>query len=231
MAIARFKDLVVDALDAQRIGRFWGQVLHLDWHAQDNGDGWLSGPTPQHTIWINQVPEPVTTKNRVHFDIYAKSLIELEALGATAVERYPRRTVLADPEGTLFCAYLRDELPPDRLHGLVVDSADPLEIATWWAGVYDAPVELNPQGWATVSKVPGMPILTADFNLVPEPKAVKNRVHWDVAVADLQPLLDAGATLLRSPGGDIDWYVLADLQGNEFCAFLTVKDERSQSSS
>jgi hypothetical protein len=28
-----------------------------------------------------------------------------------------------------------------------------------------------------------------------------------------------GATVLREPGGDIGWHVLADPEGNEFCAF------------
>jgi hypothetical protein len=219
MAMARFKDLVLDAVDAQLLGRFWAQALRLDWHVQDNGDGWLSGPTPRHTIWINQVPEPITAKNRVRFDVYATSLAELEALGATVVESQSRWTVMADPEGTLFCAFLRDEVPPDRLHGLVVDSADPVAIATWWAGVFHAPVEISPQGWATVSEIPGIPMLTLDFNPVPEPKTVKNRVHWDVEVTDVGLLVDAGATLLRPQGSDLDWHVLADPQGNEFCAF------------
>lgn len=218
MAIARFKDLVLDALDAQLLGAFWAQALRLDWHAQDNGEGWLSGPTPQHTIWINQVPEPITVKNRAHFDTYASDLAELEALGATVVERRKKWTVMADPEGTLFCVFLRDEVPPDRLHGLAVDSADPVAAATWWAGVFEVPVAVH-DGWATIEQLPGMPTRTMDFNPVPEPKAVKNRVHWDVAVADLQPLLDAGATLLRPQGGDIAWHVLADPEGNEFCAF------------
>jgi len=48
---------------------------------------------------------------------------------------------------------------------------------------------------------------------------VKNRVHWDVEVADVGLLVDAGATLLRPQGSDLDWHVLADPQGNEFCAF------------
>ena len=81
MAIAQFKDLVLDATDATRLGAFWGQVLDRNWQAQDNGDGWLSGAMPQHTIWINQVPEPLTVKNRVHFDIYATSLADLERTG------------------------------------------------------------------------------------------------------------------------------------------------------
>jgi len=165
------------------------------------------------------VPEPLSVKNRVHFDIYSTGLAELEQLGARIVQPYPKWTVMADPEGTLFCAFPREELPADRLHGLVVDSADPAAIGTWWAGIYEAPVEVHAEGWATVDKVPGMPILTMDFNRVPEPKTVKNRIHWDVWVDAVQPLLDAGATLLRARDEEIEWHVLADPEGNEFCAF------------
>jgi glyoxalase superfamily protein len=156
----------------------------------------------------------------VHFDIYTTSLADLEQLGATVVKPYEHWTVMADPEGTQFCAMLHDELPADRMHGLVVDCADPLAIGTWWARVFDAPVEHDPGGWATVEKIAGMPMLAVDFNAVPEPKTVKNRIHWDVSVADLQPLLDAGATLLRAQDDEIGWHVLADPEGNEFCAFV-----------
>jgi glyoxalase superfamily protein len=55
---------------------------------------------------------------------------------------------------------------------------------------------------------------------VPEPKTAKNRLHWDVSCPDVSALLDAGATLLRPPDQDIDWHVLADPEGNEFCAFV-----------
>jgi hypothetical protein len=194
-------------------------VLDREWHAQDNGDGWLSGATPQHTIWINQVPEALTVKNRVHFDIYATSLAELEALGATIVQPYQRWTVMADPEGTLFCAFVRPELPLDRMHALVVDCADPTSLAAWWAGVYQAPVDVHSEGGATIEKIAGMPILTMDFIRVPEAKTVKNRIHWDVTVTDLEALLDGGATLLRAKDDEIRWHVLADPEGNEFCAF------------
>lgn len=220
MAIARFKDLVLDAADAPRLGAFWAQVLDWQWHLHDGpAYGWVGGCTPERRIWINQVPEPRAVKNRVHFDIYATNLSELEELGARVVEPFRQWTVMADPEGTLFCAYLRDELPLDRMHGLAVDSVDPLAIAQWWAGVYDVPVQINRGGWTTLSPVPGMPILTMDFNAVPEPKTVKNRIHWDVWVTDLQLLLDAGARLLRARDADIEWHVLADPEGNEFCAF------------
>jgi hypothetical protein len=48
---------------------------------------------------------------------------------------------------------------------------------------------------------------------------VKNRVHWDVTVPEVAPLVAAGATLLREPDDDIRWFVMSDPEGNEFCAF------------
>ena len=32
-------------------------------------------------------------------------------------------------------------------------------------------------------------------------------------------IVDAGATVLREPDDDISWWILADPEGNEFCAF------------
>jgi hypothetical protein len=60
------------------------------------------------------------------------------------------------------------------------------------------------------------------FAPVPEPKTVKNRVHWDVTLVDatIESLVAAGARVLRDRDDEIDWWVLADPEGNEFCAFL-----------
>ena len=69
-----------------------------------------------------------------------------------------------------------------------------------------------------------MPFEGFDFAPVPEPKTVKNRVHWDVTlnegveVADLEA---AGATVLRRPDDEIRWTVMADPEGNEFCVFAS----------
>jgi len=218
MAIARFKDLCLDANDVPLVGQFWAAVLGLAWERQEDGDGVLRGATPGHTAWVNGVPEQKAVKNRVHLDIYTRSLAGLEALGATVVEPFPRWTVMADPEGGEFCAFPRDEIPAERLHGLVVDCADPGATAAWWGSVYGVDVKDN-GGWHTLEGIPGMPIQTMDFVPVPEPKTVKNRVHWDVTITDVAELLSAGATLLRERDGDIGWHVLADPEGNEFCAF------------
>jgi Glyoxalase-like domain len=223
MALAKFKDLVIDAADAATLGRFWAELLGRKLRLHDDGDAHIQGPTPRHTIWVNRVPEPKTVKHRVHFDIYARSLADLEALGSWVVEAQREGwlwTVMADVEGGEYCAFLRDELPAERMHGLVVDSVDPASVADWWAGVYDADVTHNKPGWSTLEHVPGMPILTMDFNEVPEPKTVKNRIHWDVDADAVEPLIEAGATVLRPKGDDgIGWTVMADPEGNEFCAF------------
>jgi hypothetical protein len=53
---------------------------------------------------------------------------------------------------------------------------------------------------------------------VPESKAVKNRMHVDIRLRDgthLEELLRLGATVVSEHDG---WRVLADPEGNEFCA-------------
>jgi hypothetical protein len=99
-----------------------------------------------------------------------------------------------------------------------VDSADPAAQARWWAGIYGVAVTDN-ERWFTLEGVRGMPILTMDFVRVPEPKTAKNRIHSDVTVPDVVALVEVGATVLREPDEEIDWHVLADPEGNEFCAF------------
>jgi hypothetical protein len=56
---------------------------------------------------------------------------------------------------------------------------------------------------------------------VPEPKTVKNRMHVDARLRDeahLEELLRLGATVESAQDG---WQVLADPEGNEFCATRT----------
>jgi len=221
MPIARYKQVVLDAGNVALLGEFWGAALNRPWQPKKDTYGFVTGPTAGHVVWINAVPEPKTTKNRVHLDIYARSLADLEALGAAVVEPFPRWTVMADPEGGEFCAFLRDDLPAQRLHGLVVDCADAVAQAQWWGAVYGVDV-IDKGQWATLEGVPGMPIQTMDFVPVPESKTVKNRVHWDVTIPSRESvaaLVSAGATVLREPDDDIFWHVLADPEGNEFCVF------------
>ena len=223
MPIARYKDLCIDANDPALLGQFWADALGLAYEGEENGAR-LAGPTAAHTVWVNGVPETRTVKQRAHIDLYAATVLDLEALGASVVgpaEDAQPWTVMADPEGGEFCVFVRDEVPAVRLYELVVDSANPQAIAQWWADVFGARLGGSDDGeqWWWVDEIDGAPLESMAFVPVPEPKTVKNRIHWDVTATDLQPLLDAGATLLRARDDEIGWHVLADPEGNEFCVF------------
>ena len=228
MSVARFKDLCVDVTCPSAMTSFWGQVLGLTRPA-DNPEV-LFGDQPEKTVWINQVPEPRTVKQRVHLDVNVAAVEDLEQLGASVlspISKQQRWAVMADPEGGEFCAFVRDSVSSYKLMELVVDSADPQAQARWWAEVVGGQVRHNPaKPWYWLENVPGLPFTYWVFVPVPEPKTVKNRIHWDVTAPELQPVLDAGAKLLRPKDDEISWFVCADPEGNEFCVFLPAEGDR-----
>jgi hypothetical protein len=221
MAIATYKDLCIDAVDAAAVGRFWAGALHLDLQLDDDGDARLVGPTPRHTVWINTVPEPVTVKQRMHLDVCAGSVDEVVALGGVVVDADSFGwTVVRDVEGGELCVF---DIRADRPAGLaeiVVDTSDAVGISTWWADVLGAERRDHGNDYSYLQPVPGAPFQSLVFVPVPEPKTAKNRIHIDVTTPDVQLLVDAGARLLRAPDAQISWSVLADPDGNEFCAFM-----------
>jgi hypothetical protein len=107
MAPATYKDLCLDARDPLLLGRFWAAALGLELVDSGDGNSVLRGPSPQHTVWVNEVSERKTARNRMHLDVHAGSIQELLDLGATVIEEFPRWTVMADPEGNEFCAFPR----------------------------------------------------------------------------------------------------------------------------
>lgn len=218
MPLARYKDLCIDAVDAHLSGRYYAAALGLRFEA-DEEDAVLRGPRPEHTVWVNQVPESKTAKNRVHVDVHAAAVADLVAAGATVVnDRDFRWVVMTDPEGQELCAFVRERPPAQRLYGVVVDCADAEPIARWWGGVLGVePGAEEDEAWS-LENLPGVPFDGFVFGPVPEPKTVKNRVHWDV-VGDTDALLAAGARMLLPRGKNRDWDVLADPEGNEFCTF------------
>jgi hypothetical protein len=133
---------------------------------------------------------------------------------------------------------------------VTVDSSDPHVLADWWAEALGWQVEPQDEafiqrmvdaghasadqtrryrgalvwavGAALNSPEPGRPRLL--FQLVPEAKTVKNRMHLDVRVglehqeAEVARLVALGATeLWRGAQGPYAWVTLADPEGNEFC--------------
>lgn len=220
MALARYKDLCIDASDAALLGRFWAEVLGLEFHRQEGGDAYLTGQTPQHQVWINTVPDLKTCKHRLHVDVNADSLDRIEAAGAriSVGESFPW-TVMTDPEDGEFCVFVRSETRPNAIHGLVIDSTSPKRMAEWWGSTLGAEVVHHPEGYSSVNGIPGAPFDSMDFVPVPEAKTAKNRLHIDVTTSQLGQLVVSGATVVRTRDENIRWTVMADPEGNEFCAF------------
>ena len=221
MALARWKDLCLDAVDQRLVGDFWAAVGGLE-VLTSPGRVSLEGPSDRHRIWVNAVDRPRTVKNRLHLDVYASSVEDLVALGATvlapAEETGLGWTLMADPEGGELCCFVRepDALPAYRLHGLGVDCVDAEAQAAWWGRVLGVePVQEAGDTWWTLEGVGPDEVFTIDFNDVPEPRVGPNRVHLDL-LGDRADLLDAGATPLWETE---HWSVLADPEGNELCVF------------
>ncbi|KRE54531.1 VOC family protein [Phycicoccus sp. Soil748] len=228
MALARFQDLCLDVSDEGRQAAFWSAVLGLTAREGRTDPAVLEGATPQQSLWLNTVPEPKTVKHRVHLDVDTESVEALEALGATVLvpaTDEQRWTVMADPEGGEFCAFVRapDRLRPYRLYEVVVDCAVPEQVARWWGEVLGLAVgsDTEHDWWwleagTDARSAPGLPFEGLVFVPVPEPKRGKNRLHWDVQAPSVDALVAAGATVL---GTQPHWTVMADPEGNEFCAF------------
>jgi hypothetical protein len=122
---------------------------------------------------------------------------------------------------------------PARFKDLCLDARDHQALADWWCAAlgYVRRDDLDPAGDDPRPADWPIPIVDASGGgpliwivPVPEPKTVKNRMHFDV-LGDTRALLAAGATLVRlgdadtEPDGAIEWDVLADPEGNEFCVF------------
>ena len=133
---------------------------------------------------------------------------------------------------------------------VAIDCAEPHVLADWWAEALGWQVEAQDEafirrmveaghateaqtmrhhgalvwkeGAAINSPDPGRPRVL--FQFVPEPKTVKNRMHFDVRVgadrqeAEVARLIGLGATeLWRASQGPHSWVTMADPEGNEFC--------------
>ena len=128
-------------------------------------------------------------------------------------------------------------VPP--LRSIVFDCAQPSSLARFWAAAlgytiraYDA-AEIERLREAAIEDPEDDPSVVIDppgggptvwFNRVPEPKSSKNRVHLDInlpSLGEVDRLVGSGAQVLR-PLGQVpgeDWLIMADPEGNEFCAF------------
>ena len=122
-----------------------------------------------------------------------------------------------------------------------IDCANAYRLSAWWEQVLgyvqdaDDPNEPGDEECLIYSASTGHRLL---FIEVPEPKSVKNRIHFDLRPVEgtrdqeLERLFSLGATQfedLRRPDGT-GWVVLTDPEGNEFCLLRSEGEVASQPS-
>jgi len=230
------ENLVIDAVEPQRLGRFWEAVVGGE-RLTDERDGFETrldirgGPTLD--LCFQRVSEPPADLPRLHLDLtggsrQAEGVDRLLGLGARHLDIGQGGVpwvVLADPEGNPCCVL------PDRaayvatgpLAALPLDSADPDRDAEFWSWL---------TGWVAVAGVAPRSLrhpslLGPLLELCPEsaPKsAAKNRLHLDLRLeVDDDPdavtadITDRGGRELHPAWGELPWRHFADPSGNEFC--------------
>jgi hypothetical protein len=229
------------ARDDAALGRFWAQALGWGVSGEEPG---VTDVKPVGFAWpdpvtvcvdVVAVPDPETVKYRVHLDLattsaahQAELVARLKGLGATPADVGQGDvpwTVLADPEGNVFCVLEPREVYLDTgpIAAVVVDCADPRAMARFWGEAMDWALHEVTDEYARLRSAKGVgPYL--EFLRTPGAKTTWNRVHLDVApypgddqAAEVARLRALGATDADVGQGDVPWTVLADPEGNEFC--------------
>lgn len=218
------------------LARFWSGVLGRDL-ADDPYDGVALLPGDDTAFRIRFLPtrEPKAGQNRMHFDLTSASPREQQqtvaralGLGARHIDVGQRpedgHVVLADPEGNEFCVI---EPGNNFLAGcgfvgaLACDGSQ--EVGYFWSEALRWPLVWDQDQETAIQPPLGGPKITWGGPPL-MPRTGRQRLHFDLAPpadgdlqAEVDRLLSLGATRIDIGQGDVDWAVLADPDGNEFC--------------
>ena len=104
--------ITFDCADAEVMIDFWSDLLGYE--IRRGVYTTLRDPAGQKpTIYMQEVPEPRTAKNRVHVDLVTKDRVaetlRIESLGGKVLQEVSENdtdwTVFQDPEGNEFCLF------------------------------------------------------------------------------------------------------------------------------
>ncbi|MFI7281924.1 VOC family protein [Micromonospora chersina] len=225
-----------DANHPRRLAEFWSGVLSRE-VANDPHDGVALLPDDDAGFRIRFLPTESAKvgQNRAHFDLTSTSLEDQRQTVARALELGARHidvgqrpdeehVVLADPDGNEFCVI---EPGNNFLAGcgfigaLACDGTQ--KVGYFWSEALGWPLVWDQdQETAIQSPLGGTKITWGGPPLMP--RTGKQRLHFDLVPpaggdqqAEVDRLLTLGATRIDIGQGDVDWVVLADPDGNEFC--------------
>jgi predicted enzyme related to lactoylglutathione lyase len=106
--------------------------------------------------------------------------------------------------------------------GVTFDCLDPQRVARFWGALLDREPGPSENGWVYLGRR-GDPQPRLVFQPVKEPKRVKNRVHLDATVDDLDEAIERVTALGGQPTGERHTYdegivvIMTDPEGHEFC--------------
>jgi len=237
----RLVALCVDATDPLGLARFWAEALRWE-VADETGDGVSVEPTDgtRFRLDFRRVPEPKVGPNQIHLDLTSTSLDDQHTSVARLVELGARHidigqgpddehVVLADPEGNELCmiepgnSFLAD---CGRLGAINCDGTR--EVGCFWSAALDWPLVWDQDEETAIRAPDGTGPIIAWGGPPMAPKVGKNRWHLEVAPVDpadqhteVDRLVALGAVRVDIGQGDVDWVVMADPDGNEFCVLPT----------
>ncbi|MDX3108765.1 VOC family protein [Nonomuraea angiospora] len=232
----RLHALCFDAHDPLRLARFWAGVL--DWElVEDPRDGVALLPSDDTGFRIRFLPSqaPKIGQNQMHFDLTSTSLEDQQETVARALKLGGRHidvgqgpedehVVLADPEGNEFCV-----IEPGNnflaecgfVGALACDGSQ--EVGYFWSEALGWPLVWDQDQETAIRSPHGGPKITWGGPPL-EPKTGKYRLHFDLAPpadgdqqAEVERLIALGATRVDIGQGEVDWVVMADPDGHEFC--------------
>lgn len=230
------ENLVFDAVDPRRLGRFWRATLDAR-TLTDEPEGFeirLHHPGgPDLDLCFQAVPQQPSEPLRLHLDLRGAehqlaTVDRLLALGARPLDIGQSDVpwvVLGDVEGNPFCVMERRAVYVETgpIAALPLDSADPNRDGVLWAWL---------TGWTPTPGVAPVTLRHASrrgplLELWPEPEPkgpYKNRLHLDVRLESgddpdevAAGIRERGGRALDHGWGPLPWQVYADGSGNEFC--------------
>jgi len=106
----RLYEIAIDCADHENLSRWWAAAIGGNRASDPRGFSYIEQipVVPFGNLSFSSVSEPKTTKNRIHFDLFAESVDGLLGSGATLLRERDdeiRWDVLADPEGNEFCVF------------------------------------------------------------------------------------------------------------------------------
>ena len=219
------------------MARFWADALRWEIDAESPDEVRLL-PSADTTFRIvfRPVSESKEGPNRIHLDLTTTSHRDQQGSVSRLLKLGGRHldigqgpdalhVVLADPEGNELCLIEPENsflATCGRLGALSCDGSR--EVGCFWSDALGWPLVWDQDGETAIRAPDGTgPFIT--WGGGPDiPKTGKNRLHLDIAPSDLgdrdaevERLVALGAERVDIGQGAVDWVVMSDPDGNEFC--------------